>query len=572
MHADDVEEGLAVDVEAGAGSAGDVRLLGERRGCSERRAEFGDARGLPVGVAAEDGGDGGSEVTASVRVVREAEGHEQRAEVRVAEAERTIVVRVLGDGLGGVAGGVDDDLHRGGDDGDAVTVAGDVELASRSEELQEIEGSKVAGRVVEEHVLGAWVGGVDAARVLARVPAVDGGVVLHARIAALPGGLCDLVHDVASTVLLDGSAVLDGAGDEGGVGLDGGHELVGDAHGVVGVLEEDGAVGLGVGTGAVVAGLGEGVGLGLFLLLALDEVDDVGMVDVEDDHLGGATSLAAGLDDAGEGVEAAHEGERARGGAAAGEGLHGAADAGEVRAGARSPLEEHALGLGEGEDGVERVVHRVDEAGRALGLAVAGDGELDGAGVLVPVPVLCVGVGLEAIAADVEPDGRVEGDLLVEEKVAELGVEGVGVLSRGEVAAFDAPVADGLSDADDECANAALALGGTDLTVEVLGGDDVGRGHGPVGGDLDVLLLEDDLALEVLNDGVAELPDDLVEGRDAGACEVAREGEPRGALGLRWIGRRCWWSGLESSPWGSFLLLVLNLMPGAASSPGDARP
>ncbi len=31
VHADDVEEGLAVDIEAGAGSAGDLGLLGERR-------------------------------------------------------------------------------------------------------------------------------------------------------------------------------------------------------------------------------------------------------------------------------------------------------------------------------------------------------------------------------------------------------------------------------------------------------------------------------------------------------------------------------------------------------------
>ena len=42
------------------------------------------------------------------------------------------------------------------------------------------------------------------------------------------------------------------------------------------------------------------------------------MVDVEDDHLGGAAGLAAGLDDAGEGVEALHEAERTGSGAAAG--------------------------------------------------------------------------------------------------------------------------------------------------------------------------------------------------------------------------------------------------------------
>ena len=96
------------------------------------------------------------------------------------------------------------------------------------------------------------------------MPAVDGGVVLHAGVAALPGGFGDGVHDVAGAVFLDRSAVLDGAGVEGGVGLDGGHELVGDADGVVGVLEEDGAVGFGVGAGAVVAGLDEGPCLLLF--------------------------------------------------------------------------------------------------------------------------------------------------------------------------------------------------------------------------------------------------------------------------------------------------------------------
>ena len=110
------------------------------------------------------------------------------------------------------------------------------------------------------------------------------------------------------------------------------------------------------------------------------------------------------------------------------EGLHATADVLQVRACARSPLEEHALGLGQGEDRVERVLHRVDEAGRALGLGVAGDGELDRARVRVPVPVLRVGVGLEAVAADVEPDGRVERDLLIQKKVGELGVEGLGVV------------------------------------------------------------------------------------------------------------------------------------------------
>src|SRR5207244_4833362 len=126
-------------------------------------------------------------------------------------------------------------------------------------------------------------------------------------VAALPGGFGDLMHEVARLGLLYGLAVFHGAGREGAVGFNCVHELVGYANGVVGVLEEDGGVGLGVGAGAVVASLNEMPGLLFFLHLALDEVFDVGMVDVEDDHLGCAAGLAAGLDDAGEGVEAAHE-------------------------------------------------------------------------------------------------------------------------------------------------------------------------------------------------------------------------------------------------------------------------
>ena len=229
--------------------------------------------------------------------------------------------------------------------------------------------------------------------------------------------------------------------------------------------------------------------------------------------------------------------------------------------GARTPLEQHALGLGEGEDGVERVLHGVDEAGRALRLAVAGDGELDRAGVLVPVPVLRVRIRLQPIAADVEPDRRVECDLLVEEKMRKLGVERLGVLRGGEVAALDAPVADRLGHAGDQGADAGFALVGAVEAVEILRGDDVRRGHRPVGRNLNILLLEDGLALEVLNDGVAELPDDLVVGGDAGLGEVAIEGEAGGAGGK---GRR----GLEAVGLGTCLGLAVDLIWGLV---GDSR-
>ncbi len=69
MHADDVEEGLAVDVEAGAGTAVDAGGLGEWGGCAEGRRVGGEACGLRVGFAAEDGGERASEGAAGVGVV-----------------------------------------------------------------------------------------------------------------------------------------------------------------------------------------------------------------------------------------------------------------------------------------------------------------------------------------------------------------------------------------------------------------------------------------------------------------------------------------------------------------------
>src|SRR5947209_3371868 len=62
VHADDVEEGFAIDVEAGAGATVLIVLLGEGGGGGEVRAFGGDAGGLEVGFAAHDGGDGGGEV------------------------------------------------------------------------------------------------------------------------------------------------------------------------------------------------------------------------------------------------------------------------------------------------------------------------------------------------------------------------------------------------------------------------------------------------------------------------------------------------------------------------------
>src|SRR5579864_2313777 len=231
-------------------------------------------------------------------------------------------MRVAHDLFGGISSVVDQDFLGGDQHIHRVTVGFDIERAVRSE-LQQIQAGEVAGGVVEEHVFAARIAGVDPVGVFRSVPAVDRGVVLHAGIAAVPGGFGNFAQQFFGFVGLDHRAVSDGFGGEVHVANDRVHEVVGDANAVVGVLEEDGRIRVGVGMGAVVSHGDQGVGLGFFFLLALDEFDDVGMVDVEDDHLGGATSLAAGLNHAGEGVESFHEAERAAGGAATGKSFGG---------------------------------------------------------------------------------------------------------------------------------------------------------------------------------------------------------------------------------------------------------
>src|SRR5205823_11176443 len=107
-------------------------------------------------------------------------------------------------------------------------------------------------------------------------------------------------------------------------------------------------------------------GLALLLDLAVDELDDVRMVGIEDHHLGRPASLAAGLDHAGEGVKALHKGDRAGCRAAAREELTRGTKWREIRAGTRAVLEEHALGLGQGEDRLHPVLDLIDKASRKL--------------------------------------------------------------------------------------------------------------------------------------------------------------------------------------------------------------
>ena len=151
----------------------------------------------------------------------------------------------------------------------------------------------------------------------------------------------------------------------------------------------------------------------------------------------------------------------------------------------------------------------------------------DAAGRLVVDPAVAAGFA----DADVEPDGRIEAGLLGKHEVGQFEAEVFAVGFGLEIAVLVAPVGDGIDHALDELGDAGFALGRAHLAVEILAGDDVGGGLGPIDGHDDVALFEDNRAFIVADGGGAGLPLDFVVGGLAGlqlGRKIAREGYSRG--------------------------------------------
>ena len=311
------------------------------------------------------------------------------------------------------------------------------------------------------------------------MPTVDRGVVLHARIATRVSFNRNLTEQIGSFDCLCGDSVFPSlqvpvAASDGSF-----HELVGHADGVVGVLVCDRREGLGIRSATVVSLAHQGSSLQTFLSLGRNEVLDVGVIRIEDDHLGRAAGFTARLDGTGEGVVALHKAERAGCRAASGETLCGAAKHGQVCAGARSPLEKHPLGLREVEDRGHRILNGVDETRAALGVRVAGVAELNFLGFRVPVPVAAVVGRLQLGTPDVKPHGRVEGYHLAHQEVLEVLLKCGGAVFVREIASRLASFGDGVDDTGDKLLRAVLPLGSAHRAVKILAGDDVGGSLGP---------------------------------------------------------------------------------------------
>jgi hypothetical protein len=132
------------------------------------------------------------------------------------------------------------------------------------EEGEQVQRGQVAGRVVQEHVFRARVGGADLAGRRAGVPVVDGGVNWMPGSARGPGGMADLLPQLAGLQASWQSPCRPCAGRSGPSRRRSRQrlqELVGDAHRVVGVLARNREVGFRIPVGVVGVELDLGVAL-----------------------------------------------------------------------------------------------------------------------------------------------------------------------------------------------------------------------------------------------------------------------------------------------------------------------
>ena len=161
----------------------------------------------------------------------------------------------------------------------------DIKFALRCPELHQVQTGKVTSRVVEEHVLGAWIGRVDPTGHRAGMPLVNRGIELNAWIAANMGRLGHLAHQIPRFVNIRYLTVRNVTGIPLSIFLHGLHELVCYPDAMVRVLEEYRPVRFSIHR-PIIARVYERPRLLLLVRLGPDELDNIRMVNVQNHHLG----------------------------------------------------------------------------------------------------------------------------------------------------------------------------------------------------------------------------------------------------------------------------------------------
>ncbi len=159
-------------------------------------AEFrGDFSRGGVGNAGHDGGQRPADGATFSRIIGDARGHQQAADIGITKAERAVLIGEFGNLARGELRHHHGDFQHQRPQAHGMFVICDVDLLGRRIlELQQVERGQVAGGVVEEHVFRARVGRADRAGGRAGVPVVHRGVEVQAGIGRCPGGIGDLFH------------------------------------------------------------------------------------------------------------------------------------------------------------------------------------------------------------------------------------------------------------------------------------------------------------------------------------------------------------------------------------------
>ena len=272
--------------------------------------------------------------------------------------------------------------------------------------------------------------------------------------------------------------------------------------------------------------------------LPVDKRLDVGVVDIDDHHLGRTPCGAARFDRPGGAVADAQKAHQPGGAAAARQALAIAAQFGKIRARARAVFEDPRLAHPQIHDPAlvdEIVGHRLDKAGMRLRVLIGAgrSGQLAAAVVDVIMALRRAVDAIGPIEAGVEPLRRVGGAHLPRQHQPDLVVKGAGVILGVEIAALPAPIGPGSGHPVEHLAGAgfaavALGLGQCGQTrgigaappqpgrnpvfldrrqprrdpglAEIFLGEDVAGDLAPFGRHLDPLGLEHDRAV-----GVADL-------------------------------------------------------------------
>ena len=463
-----------------------------------------------------------ADAATGVAVVGNPHRHQQTAQVRVAQPQRTEQVRVLGDRRRRITGMIDQDLLRCDVNRTRPAEPLNVERAVLTLHLLEVDARQVARRIVQEHVLAARVRRIDRPRPLTRVPVVDRRLVLQARIAAVPRPFGDLAHQLAGRITRPFTL---------GIGhpvrrpvliiLDRLHEPVADANRQIRVLEHDRRVRLSVEVRFVLAAVDQRAGLLLFLGLAPNEFADIRMPVLDRLHLRRAARLAAGFHHGRNLIVHPHKGQRAGRCAAARQLLAAGANRGDVSSRPGTELEQHGLRGGQPHDRLHVVVDRLDEARRRLRILVR---RLRPLHVLrLPVPVVVPAATLHAVLVkqtDVEPHRRIECPVLMQAQPGQFAVKILAILNGGEVAVFDAPIGNRARDPVDHLADAGFAFGSSWLAIEILGDDDIRCQRAPAFRNFAFCLLKQNLPIFVFDLRRAAVPFHRVERRLIGRAEV----------------------------------------------------